>query len=182
MHLTKGISIQRPTALMQNMPGGSRAVMGPDTGTTEPATVAEVTNGVSAARLPALSRAMDSTRRLPPRFLLQTWSPFGSSSVTKVSQGPAPVIEVSGRLYPVEIRYRPVEPEDATPRPGAAQQTAAQKERGARELMDAIADAVDELCRLGRPGDHRPDVERIVSGLVRDGLAERVAEMIRLPA
>jgi ATP-dependent helicase HrpA len=65
---------------------------------------------------------------------------------------PAPVIEVSGRLYPVEIRYRPVEPEDAVPRPGAAQQTAAQKERGARELMEAIADAVDELCRLG-PGD-----------------------------
>jgi ATP-dependent helicase HrpA len=64
---------------------------------------------------------------------------------------PAPVIEVSGRLYPVEIRYRPVEPEDAAPRPGAAQ-TAAQKERGARELMDAIADAVDELCRVG-PGD-----------------------------
>ncbi|MBK4733186.1 ATP-dependent RNA helicase HrpA [Noviherbaspirillum pedocola] len=65
---------------------------------------------------------------------------------------PAPVIEVSGRLYPVEIRYRPVEPEEAANRPGAAQQTAAQKERGARELMDAIADAVDELCRLG-PGD-----------------------------
>ncbi|MGZ3184950.1 MAG: ATP-dependent RNA helicase HrpA, partial [Telluria sp.] len=65
---------------------------------------------------------------------------------------PAPVIEVSGRLYPVEIRYRPVEPEEAASRPGTAQQTAAQKERGARELMDAIADAVDELCRLG-PGD-----------------------------
>ncbi|HCY64533.1 MAG TPA: ATP-dependent RNA helicase HrpA [Oxalobacteraceae bacterium] len=68
---------------------------------------------------------------------------------------PAPVIEVSGRLYPVEIRYRPVEPPDRTDRTGAkpgAAPTAAQKGREQRDLMDAVADAVDELCRLG-PGD-----------------------------
>ena len=47
---------------------------------------------------------------------------------------PAPVIEVSGRLYPVEIRYRPV------------QDTEKDKER---DLMTAITDAVDELCRIG---------------------------------
>lgn len=47
---------------------------------------------------------------------------------------PAPVLEVSGRLYPVEIRYRPVQ----------ADQT--EKER---DLMIAITDAVDEVCRLG---------------------------------
>ncbi len=68
---------------------------------------------------------------------------------------PAPVIEVSGRLYPVEIRYRPVEPPDrpggAAARPGAPP-TAAQKGREQRDLMDAVADAVDELCRIG-PGD-----------------------------
>lgn len=50
---------------------------------------------------------------------------------------PAPVIEVSGRLYPVEVRYRPV------------QDTEKDKER---DLMTAITDAVDELCRIG-PGD-----------------------------
>nr|WP_233556281.1 ATP-dependent RNA helicase HrpA [Noviherbaspirillum sedimenti] len=62
---------------------------------------------------------------------------------------PAPVIEVSGRLYPVEIRYRPVEPPDrATPKPGVAP-SVAQKGREQRDLMDAVADAVDELCRLG---------------------------------
>jgi len=65
---------------------------------------------------------------------------------------PAPVIEVSGRLYPVEIRYRPVEPPDRAdrigPKPGAAP-TAAQKGREQRDLMDAVADAVDELCRIG---------------------------------
>src|SRR5205814_6244181 len=44
----------------------------------------------------------------------------------------APVIEVSGRTYPVELRYRPVD-EDT-------------------DQVEAIGDAVDELCALG-PGD-----------------------------
>src|SRR5436853_5610341 len=50
----------------------------------------------------------------------------------------APVIEVSGRLYPVEVRYRPVG--------GDAEDTTRQEEEA------ALADAVDELCREG-PGD-----------------------------
>ena len=60
-----------------------------------------------------------------------------------------PVIEVSGRLYPVEVRYRPVEP-DVKPAGGAP--TAAAKAKEQRDLMDAIVDAVDELARIG-PGD-----------------------------
>ena len=61
---------------------------------------------------------------------------------------PAPVIEVSGRLYPVELRYRPVEADVAlVARPGAAQ-----KAKDQRDLMDAIVDAVDELALIG-PGD-----------------------------
>src|SRR5205814_5559306 len=44
----------------------------------------------------------------------------------------APVIEVSGRTYPVELRYRPVD-EDT-------------------DQVEAIGDAVDELCAAG-PGD-----------------------------
>jgi len=59
---------------------------------------------------------------------------------------PAPVIEVSGRLYSVEMRYRPVEP-DAAARPGMAQ-----RDKTQRDLMDAIVDAVDELALIG-PGD-----------------------------
>ncbi|MGE5385775.1 MAG: ATP-dependent RNA helicase HrpA, partial [Betaproteobacteria bacterium] len=47
---------------------------------------------------------------------------------------PAPVIEVSGRLYPVEIRHRPVQADDADDE---------------RDLYEAIVDAVDELARLG---------------------------------
>ena len=52
--------------------------------------------------------------------------------------GGSPVIEVSGRLYPVEIRYRPVG--------GDAEDTTRDEEE------QALADAVDELCREG-PGD-----------------------------
>lgn len=67
---------------------------------------------------------------------------------------PAPVIEVSGRLYPVEIRYRPViEP----PQPGAAPAAQPGPDRALardeeRDLIAAIVDAVDECARAG-PGD-----------------------------
>ena len=54
---------------------------------------------------------------------------FGSADA------PAPVIEVSGRLYPVEIRYRAVEDVD---------------DADDRTLMDALVDAVDECAGAGR--------------------------------
>ncbi|MGI4813852.1 MAG: ATP-dependent RNA helicase HrpA [Janthinobacterium lividum] len=109
---------------------------------------------------------------------------------------PAPVIQVSGRMFPVEIRYRPVQapgeaprisaregaqmaasPADATasaaappaaaskpvisyaPSPSniatskpAASTTQAGRAARERDMVDAIVDAVDELCRAG-PGD-----------------------------
>jgi ATP-dependent RNA helicase HrpA len=51
--------------------------------------------------------------------------------------GDAPVVEVSGRTYPVEVRYRPVvDPDD---------------EAGLdRDPVDAIGDAAEELLREGR--------------------------------
>ena len=91
--------------------------------------------------------------------------------------GDAPIVEVSGRTYPVEIRYRPYglddqdDPDDATgataePDPG---RTAVRRPRRAREeaidQAQAICDAADELMRAGRwrhpglpvrrAGDHR---------------------------
>jgi ATP-dependent helicase HrpA len=51
------------------------------------------------------------------------------------AQGPAPVIYVSGRMFPVEQRYRPFE------------------ESREFDLNDAIADGVDELWRGNAPGD-----------------------------
>ena len=47
---------------------------------------------------------------------------------------PAPVIEVSGRLYPVEVRYRPLDAMD----------------EDEADLNDAISDAVDELASRGQ--------------------------------
>ncbi|WP_371820179.1 ATP-dependent RNA helicase HrpA [Verticiella alkaliphila] len=72
---------------------------------------------------------------------------FGTASA------PAPVIEVSGRLYPVEMRYRPIEP-DAPP--DGAEPVKSGRERNERDderdLTDAICDAVNECARHG-PGD-----------------------------
>lgn len=51
------------------------------------------------------------------------------------SKGPAPVVYVSGRMFPVEQRWKPFE------------------ESREFDLNDAIADAVDELWRGNAPGD-----------------------------
>ncbi len=48
---------------------------------------------------------------------------------------PVPVIEVSGRNYPVEIRYRPIEPDEQTDE---------------ADLEQAVLKAVDELARIER--------------------------------
>ncbi|SIO01096.1 ATP-dependent RNA helicase HrpA [Paraburkholderia phenazinium] len=74
---------------------------------------------------------------------------------------PAPVIEVSGRLYPVEVRYRAVaedSPAVKSAEGSSSSSSSSSRERPKtqretdRDLMDAIIDAVDELCREG-PGD-----------------------------
>lgn len=66
---------------------------------------------------------------------------------------PAPIIEVSGRTYPVEIRYRPldsVEPEPDSNQTNSAAASASTDEP--RDQVTGILDAVDELMTLG-PGD-----------------------------
>ena len=61
----------------------------------------------------------------------------------------APVIEVSGRTYPVEIRWRPIEREEpAVPAKGEREK----KDKDAPDQIAAILDATDELARVG-PGD-----------------------------
>ena len=47
----------------------------------------------------------------------------------------APVLEVSGRTYPVEIRYRPINGRD--------------EDEAEMDIPEAIVDAADELARLG---------------------------------
>lgn len=67
----------------------------------------------------------------------------------------APVIEVSGRTYPVEIRYRPVGEDNAvplTPAPLPPGERVAKTGKGRKEeadLTQAILDATDELAREG---------------------------------
>lgn len=66
---------------------------------------------------------------------------------------PAPIIEVSGRTYPVEIRYRPldgVEPEPEGSQTNSAAASASTDEP--RDQVTGILDAADELMALG-PGD-----------------------------
>src|SRR5205085_12455971 len=85
--------------------------------------------------------------------------------------GDAPVIEVSGRLYPVEVRYRPV---------GGDSEDTTRKEEEA-----ALADAVAELCREGQgdvlvflPGER--EIRDAAETLRRHG--ERNVEMLPLYA
>src|SRR6185369_11743800 len=77
---------------------------------------------------------------------------------------PAPVIEVSGRMYPVEVRYRPLAAGDA-------------EADDEEELEDAIVDAVEDLWRKG-PGDilvFLPGEREIreTAALLTKGLAHR---------
>ncbi|MFH5802512.1 ATP-dependent RNA helicase HrpA [Alienimonas sp. DA493] len=63
---------------------------------------------------------------------------FGSGEPGTEEFQPAPVIEVSGRTYPVEMRYRPLpEPDENDNQP---------------DPEDHLADAVAEVCKEG-PGD-----------------------------
>ncbi len=68
---------------------------------------------------------------------------------------PAPIIEVSGRTYPVEIRYRPLDGVETEPDPEGSQTNSAAASANTDEPRDqvmGILDAVDELMALG-PGD-----------------------------
>jgi len=59
---------------------------------------------------------------------------------------PAPVIEVAGRTYPVEVRYRPPVSDDDGSRPGES--GFQKRRRGEADIQTAILDAVDELGRI----------------------------------
>src|SRR4051794_5031047 len=81
--------------------------------------------------------------------------------------GGAPVVEVSGRTYPVELRYRPLWDDDADDEDAddsdsdsgrnnaRARSRASDNARGTdrdRDQTQAVCDAVEELCDEG-PGD-----------------------------
>ena len=70
--------------------------------------------------------------RRPDLKLVITSATIDAERFSKHFDG-APVIEVSGRLYPVEVRYHPVESEDDD-----------------YDLNEAISDAAEELAREGQ--------------------------------
>ncbi|MDP2266417.1 MAG: helicase-related protein, partial [Thiobacillus sp.] len=61
----------------------------------------------------------------------------------------APVIEVSGRTYPVEIRWRPIEREEPEAPAASGKPNREKKDKDAPDIVAAILEATDELARLG---------------------------------
>jgi ATP-dependent helicase HrpA len=104
-----------------------------------------------------------ASRRPPPGRTKADDAPLGGSEAWGPLI-PAPVLMVSGRLYPVEQRWRPIEePKKPGQKPEAAKADGkpdskkdgdtARREVDDRDLNDAIADAVDELWRGAGGGD-----------------------------
>ena len=92
------------------------------------------------ARLPAAA-ARRSGRISRSSSRRRRSTPSASRGTSRRRRGPAPVIEVSGRTYPVEVRYRPLR-SATTP-----------KRDDEEELEEAIVDAAEDLWREG-PGRH----------------------------
>ncbi len=63
--------------------------------------------------------------------------------------GNAPIINVSGRTFPVEIRYNPLVPD--VKKPDAKNDETNQEEAKEKDMLQAIVDATDELM-LEKPG------------------------------
>ncbi|THJ66173.1 ATP-dependent RNA helicase HrpA [Arthrobacter echini] len=83
----------------------------------------------------------------PERFAAH----FVADAAVEVTS-PAPIIEVSGRTYPVEIRYRPLDQPPGGLDDGDTASGADSELEEERDPLDAVADAVDELS-LEAPGD-----------------------------
>ncbi len=94
---------------------------------------------VTSATIDADRFARHFASRQPPGRPKADDAPAGGDLV------PAPIIMVSGRMFPVEQRWRPFE------------------ESREHDLNDAIADAVDELWQ-GRPAPGRPKPDDAPSG------------------
>ncbi len=109
-------------------------------------------------RRPDLKVVVTSATIDPDRFAAHFAGPAGR---------PAPVVEVSGRTYPVEVRYRPL----------MAEGTDADGELLVRDQTEAVVDAVRELTGEG-PGDilvflpgerEIRDTADVLAGLSRPG-------------
>jgi ATP-dependent helicase HrpA len=89
-------------------------------------------------RRPDLKVIITSATIDPDRF-----AQHFASTVDGEGPQPAPVLEVSGRTYPVQVRYRPLEPQEPV---------AKARDREDGDQVQAISDAVSEVTAEG-PGD-----------------------------
>lgn len=90
---------------------------------------------------PELKIIITSATIDPERFAAHFGTPLPDGEVK-----PAPIIEVSGRTFPVELRYRPLQAEAELDADG---ENTLEEER---DPLDAVTDAVKELSREA-PGD-----------------------------
>ncbi|QIV88169.1 ATP-dependent RNA helicase HrpA [Glutamicibacter mishrai] len=90
---------------------------------------------------PELKIIITSATIDPERFAAHFGTPLPDGEVK-----PAPIIEVSGRTFPVELRYRPLQAEAEL---DADDENTLEEER---DPLDAVTDAVKELSREA-PGD-----------------------------
>ncbi|HIW98635.1 MAG TPA: ATP-dependent RNA helicase HrpA, partial [Candidatus Nesterenkonia stercoripullorum] len=93
---------------------------------------------------PDLKLIITSATIDPERFAAH----FGADT-----EHPAPIIEVSGRTYPVEVRYRPLSPDDDDA--GDELESKKPSESTDRDMTEAVCDAVVELA-------HEPDGDILI--------------------
>ncbi len=67
--------------------------------------------------------------------------------------GSAPVVNVEGRGFPVEVRYRPLEGEGGMAAAAGARGASGEGQGGERSVLDAIVAACDEIARDRSMGD-----------------------------
>ena len=93
---------------------------------------------------------------------------------------PAPIVEVSGRTYPVEVRYRPLDAEE--PRPGDDEPGGAAARAEPRDQIQGILEAIAELSTEPTRGGPA-DVLVFLSGEreIRD-TADALADAVRAGA
>ncbi|MEC7226937.1 MAG: helicase-related protein, partial [Candidatus Latescibacterota bacterium] len=77
-------------------------------------------------------------QRRPELKIIITSATIDTETFSNAFDG-APIIEVSGRVYPVEVHYKPLDE--------------GQQDSGECTYIDAAADAVDELLKASRQGD-----------------------------
>nr|VFK29301.1 MAG: ATP-dependent helicase HrpA [Candidatus Kentron sp. MB]VFK74733.1 MAG: ATP-dependent helicase HrpA [Candidatus Kentron sp. MB] len=87
----------------------------------------------------------------------------------------APVITVSGRMFPVEVRYRSLEREENTEEEAPARKSARNRSNLSIPIPDAVAEAVAELDRAHR----KPEARDILVFLSGEQEIRETAEALR---